>query len=142
MLLQRYNPFDLNNPFRELEKLLEGVSGVTEVEADFQPRVNVKEGEYAYHITADLPGVKKEDISIDVKNNKLIISGERKFEEKEEKDNYLRVESRYGKFSRFFTLNDKIDVENIDASCEEGVLEVVLPKIKKEKEEGKKIEIK
>ncbi|BBN58412.1 Hsp20/alpha crystallin family protein [Hydrogenovibrio marinus] len=95
---------------------------------EFSPSVNTREGEYAYHIEVDLPGVKKEDIKVEVNNGQLTISGERKTKMETKKDDYYRMESQYGKFIRTFNLSDQVDAENITANCEDGVLEVVLPK--------------
>jgi len=70
----------------------------------------------------------------------LTISGERKVKEEVKEEDYHRVESSYGKFERSFTLPDNVDAENVDASTNDGVLEVVLPK--KERGTSKKIEVK
>jgi HSP20 family protein len=109
---------------------------------DFKPAVNTREGKEAYHIDVDLPGVKKEDINVDVKDNILIISGKRETKSEVKEDEYYKIESSYGKFQRSFTLPEKVDLENISASCEDGVLEVVIPKLQIEENSAKKIEIK
>jgi HSP20 family protein len=96
--------------------------------AGFVPSVNTREGEYAYHIEADLPGVKKDDIQVEVKDGRVAISGERKAKEEVAEDDYYRMESRYGRFERSFALPDNVDEENVSARCEDGVLEVILPK--------------
>ncbi len=109
--------------------------------SDFTPRVNTREGEYAYHIDVDLPGVNKEDIHIDIKENILVISGERKVKEEVKEEDYYKVETSFGKFTRSFTLPENVDVENISASSDNGVLEVVIPKMEENKI-TKKIEVK
>ena len=129
MLLTSYNPF---RDIRDIENLMFGDRALTKAQesvATFAPQVNTREGEFAYHIDVDLPGVKKEDIKIDVKDNMLIISGERNFKDEVKEEDYYRVETSFGKFSRSFNLPDSIDTENIDASAENGVLEVVVPKL-------------
>lgn len=142
MLVTRFNPF------RELKELESKLFNYYPVEADengistFRPSVSTREGEFAYHVEVDLPGIKKEDIQIDVKDNQLIVSGERTFKEERQEKDYYKVESSYGKFQRSFTLPDNVDVENIEASSENGVLEVTLPKLKVEKTEVKKIQVK
>jgi HSP20 family protein len=141
MLLTPYNPF---KEIREIENRLFGSRALAKEEenvATFIPKVNTREGEFAYHVDVDLPGVKKEDIKIDVKDNVLSISGERNFKEEVKEEDYYRVETRFGKFSRSFTLPENIDVENIDASAENGVLEVVIPKLEP-KESVRKITVK
>ncbi len=144
MLLTKYNPLDefkdftsrFNSLLSEFEnKKSSSLSG-------FNPVVNTREGEFAYHIDADLPGVKKEDIKINVKGNMITFSGERRHKEEVDEKDYHRVESSFGKFERSFTLPDGADVENITASNEDGVLEIVIPKLKSETEKVKKIEVK
>jgi len=100
-----------------------------------------REDEKAYYIEVDLPGVKKEDIKVDIKDNTLTISGERKFKDEVKEDDYYKIETSIGKFSRTFTLPEDADVENIDAKSENGVLDIVIPKVKKE-ESVKTIEVK
>ncbi|MBN1839714.1 MAG: Hsp20/alpha crystallin family protein [Campylobacterales bacterium] len=143
MLVTRYNPF---KELRELENRLFHYSPTTQSEegdiSAFRPSVSTREGEFAYHIEVDLPGVKKEDIHIDLKENQIIISGERSFKEERKENDYYKVESSYGKFQRSFALPENVDAENIEASSENGVLEVVLPKLKVEKAEVKKIQVK
>lgn len=77
-----------------------------------------------------MPGVKKEDIKVDINKNVLTISGERKTKEEVKEEDYYKVETYFGKFSRSFTLPDNADIENIEASSENGVLEVIIPKLK------------
>jgi len=148
MLISRYlNPvesyrrrrgIDFFNDF--LSSLDEGIND--DALADFKPAVNTREGKDAYHVDVDLPGVKKEDIEINVENNVLTVSGKREAKSEVKEKDYYRVESSYGKFQRSFTLPDKVDTENIRAVCEDGVLEVVIPKLQIEKSSAKKIEIK
>jgi HSP20 family protein len=129
MLITPYNPF---RDIREIENRLFGSRALSEMEesvATFTPKVNTREGEFAYHVDVDLPGVKKEDIKVDVKENVLTISGERHSKEETKEKDYYRMESSFGKFSRSFTLPDNADVENIEASSDNGVLEVVIPKM-------------
>lgn len=104
----------------------------------WHPNVDVYENEGSYVLKAELPGVNKEDIRIDINNNALTLKGEKKFEEKTEKDNYVRIERSYGSFTRTFVLPDKVDSESIKANYKDGVLEITLPK----KEEAKPKEIK
>lgn len=133
MLITPYNPF---REIRELENRLFGRHNIQKAEqgvSAFTPSVNTREGEYAYHVDVDLPGVKKEDIHIDLKDNILTISGERNFKDEVKEEDYYKVETSFGKFSRSFTLPEDADVENINASSDAGVLEVVIPKLAKPK---------
>lgn len=130
MLLTSYYPF---KDIKELENRLLGNRPVASEEnvSTFTPSVNTREGEFAYHVDVDLPGVKKEDIKVDLKENVITISGERRYKDEINEKDFYRVETRFGKFSRSFTLPDDADIENIDASSDNGVLEVVIPKLAK-----------
>ena len=86
-----------------------------------------------------MPGINKEDIHIDIKDNTLTIKGDKKFEDKVSKDNYMRVERKYGTFSRSFALSENVDPEGIKANYKDGVLEVTLPK--KEEAKPKQIDV-
>lgn len=94
----------------------------------FFPPVDVSEDDHNITLKAEIPGVKVEDVSITLENNVLTMTGERKFKEEEKKENFQRVERRYGKFTRSFTLPAGVDSENAKATFEDGVLNVTLPK--------------
>ncbi|RXJ75657.1 heat-shock protein Hsp20 [Aliarcobacter skirrowii] len=126
MFLTKFDPF---KQLRDLEKDFYTVSKNEGVSA-FVPVVNTREGEFAYHVDVDLPGVKKEDIKVDINKNILTISGERKTKDEIKQDDYYKVETYFGKFSRSFTLPENADIENIEAKSDNGVLEVVIPKLK------------
>ncbi len=140
MMVTRYrNPkFDLMNEFFKQFELETEPKEIV----DFTPAVNTREDEDAYYIDVDLPGVKKEDVEISIDKNILTIKGERKIQNEVKEDDYYRIESAYGSFARSFTLPEKVDTENIEAKTENGVLEIVIPKLKVEKDTTKKIEIK
>jgi HSP20 family protein len=104
------------------------------------PAVDLREEQHRYVLQADLPGVKREDLEINLENNILTIRGERRFEGEVKKDNYHRIERAYGRFLRTFTLPARVDAAKITASHKEGILEVVIPKA--EESLPKKIEIK
>ena len=146
MLVTRHrNPIYTNNSrkfdlFNELFNTLETNEEPREV-FDFVPAVNTREGKEAYHIELDLPGVKKEDVDISIDKNILTIKGKREIKKEEQKDDYYRVESSYGTFARSFTLPEKVDIENIRAASQDGVVEVIIPKLKVEKDTTKKITI-
>ncbi|MGA1931812.1 Hsp20/alpha crystallin family protein [Arcobacter sp. YIC-464] len=140
MLVTRFDPF---KDFMNMPSLMtynNTKNSDTSISA-FAPSVNTREGEFAYHIDIDLPGMKKKDINIDIKDRRLTIWGERNFKEEVKEEDYYKVESSFGKFQRVFTLPDNVDIENISASSENGVLEIVLPKIK-EDDKKRKIQIK
>jgi HSP20 family protein len=99
----------------------------------FNPAVDIVENDSNYELHVNLPGMSKEDIQIQLEDNRLVISGERKyqFENKSEegaKPRYHRIESGYGSFKRSFTLSNEIQRDNIQARFENGVLVVTLNK--------------
>ena len=141
MLLTKFDPL---REFTNMQKMFEAFNAPVASESSlgaFTPKVNTREGEFAYHIDVDLPGVKKDDIKIDVHDNILTIHGERNYKEEIKEEDYYKVETSFGKFQRQFTLPDNVDVENISASSDDGVLEVVVPKLEKAVEK-KTIEVK
>ncbi len=143
MFLTKYRPFDEFKDLRNrFNSLLSEFDSKEFSLGGFKPVVNTREGEFAYHIDADLPGVKKEDIKIDVKDDILTISGERHHKEEVKEEDYHRIETSFGKFERSFTLPNGADTENITASNKDGVLEVVIPKLKTETEKSKRVEVK
>lgn len=97
------------------------------------PAVNVIEKAESFSLELAAPGLKKEDFKINVNENVLTISAEKKVENEETKENYTRKEFNYTSFKRSFTLSKNIDVEKINASYNEGILSIELPK----KEEAK-----
>ena len=138
MLLTKFDPF---KQLKEIEKNLYTQVGNNEGVTAFVPTVNTREGEFAYHVDVDLPGVKKEDIKVDLNKGVLTISGERKTKEEVKQEDYYKIETYFGKFSRSFTLPDNVDIENIEAKSDNGVLEIVIPKLKDDVKK-KSIEIK
>ena len=97
--------------------------------ADFLPPVDIFEDQHNINLQAEIPGVKPEDLNITLENNVLTINGERKFENEEKKDDFHRIERRYGKFTRSFTLPAGVDPKNVNATFENGVLNITLPKL-------------
>ncbi len=102
-------------------------------EVAFTPRANIEETKEAYLLHFDLPGVKKEDLKIDVHGRTLTVSGERKREVSSEATGYRRFESVSGKFSRSFTVPEGVDATRVDAALMDGVLKVTLPKSEEQK---------
>jgi HSP20 family protein len=90
--------------------------------------MDLLETENDFVLRADLPGLSESDVNIELENNVLTISGERKSETEERKEGYYRVERASGSFSRSLTLPDGIDPDAVKATFERGVLEVRIPK--------------
>ena len=102
------------------------------------PAVDIYETEHELVVKADLPDVNPQDLDIRVENNILTIRGERKFENKVNEENYLRVERSYGSFSRSFQLANSVNSDAINADYQNGVLTLSIPK----REEAKPKQIK
>lgn len=95
-----------------------------------------------YDIRAELPGIKKEDLDIDIEDNYLRINAKKYDETKEEEKNFKHSEFNYGEFSRTIQLPEEINIDKTEAKLEHGVLKITAPKLHKEKEKSKKIQIK
>lgn len=105
------------------------------------PAVDIFETEDELVVKADVPDVDQKDIDVRVENNMLTVRGERKLEEKTEKENYLRVERTYGTFSRSFRLPNTVNNEAIMADYKNGVLTVTLPKRAESKPKQVKVNV-
>ena len=121
--LRRMANFDPFHDFDDMERSFFGNASA----AVNSFRTDVLDTGDAYRIDAELPGFKKEDISLDVENDVLTIACERKYDETENKKNFVRRERFYGSFSRSFDVSG-IDVDKIDAAYSDGVLTVTMPK--------------
>lgn len=104
-------------------------------------KVDISEDEQAIYVSADMPGMKKEDVKVSMEDDVLCISAERKQEEEEKKKGYHRIERTWGSMSRSFTVGDNVDADNIRASYENGELKITLPKKEAEPKKGKEIEV-
>ncbi|MBF0294817.1 MAG: Hsp20/alpha crystallin family protein [Magnetococcales bacterium] len=124
------------DPFRNFRALQNEINRLFERDIDdnagqltqWPMRVDIREDASQILIKADLPGIEQKDIQVNVDNGRLTISGERRFDDEEHKENYHRVERAYGRFSRTFQLPNTTDTGNIQANYKNGVLEVTLPK--------------
>lgn len=108
-------------------------------EREFAPASELTEEENHYMLSMDLPGMKKEDIKIEVADGTLVISGERKHEKRTDANQVHRFEKSYGAFKRSFVLPNTISADKVEARYEDGVLELYLPKT--EVASARKIEI-
>ena len=97
------------------------------------PNVDILENPDNYEIHAELPGVPQNEVKITLDNNVLTISGEKKQEVKEDRDNVLRVERSYGRFERSFSLPSHVKSDGVHASYQDGILRIVLPKAEQAK---------
>jgi HSP20 family protein len=145
--LQVYDPFrDVWNLSDEVGRLFWGLSHRDLDEeagraVSFAPAIDVSEDNEAMTIQAELPGLKKEDVKINVREGVLTLSGEKKFSDEKRKDNYYRIERSYGAFARSFTLPNTVDAEKIQASMKDGVLRLMIPKKPEAKEREISIQV-
>ena len=145
MSITRYDPFrDLRALQDEVNRLFS--SGVTRGFGDegiargaWTPSVDIYENKDNIVLEAELPGMNREDFELTVENNVLTLRGERRFEKRDEGDNYHRVERAYGQFTRSFTLPQTVSAENAAAEYKNGVLRVVLQK--REEVKARRIQI-
>jgi HSP20 family protein len=124
---QAWDPFEVMqqmlrwDPFRELA--MPTLSGPA-----FNPAFEVKETKDSFVFTADLPGVKEEELDVSIAANRVTVSGQRTAEKREENDSWFTCERAYGAFSRTFSLPEGADVDHAEAELKNGVLTVVVPK--------------
>ena len=139
------------NPFRELARIEQELNKVfseivptpkTEISevTTWNPRVDIYEKDNKLIIEAEIPGAKKEDVEVKIKDNSVVIRGEVKKEEEEKEKTYYRSERFYGVFERVIPLPVEVKVEEAKANFENGVLRIEIPKAVEEKEV--KIEVK
>ena len=104
--------------------------------------VEIDEKEKEYCVKAELPGVKKEDLDIDIEKNRLTISAKKEEENKEDMKGYRKSEFKYGEFSRTVYFPEEIEIDKTSAKLEHGILRIEAPKLNAEKIASKKLEIK
>lgn len=131
-------------PFRLFEDLFEGLEEsewpTLAREGRFVPAIDVSESEDAVTLTAEVPGMDKDDLEVSVDNGVLTVRGEKKEEQERKEDNFHRIERRYGQFERRIRLPQYVDAEKINAEYKHGVLKLQMPK--SEAARAKQIQIK
>ncbi len=142
-LIPRGSLFDLDNMFEQLMSPTRAIGPSRE--GFFSPRIDVNESKDSYEISAELPGVHKEDINITLENGVLTLEAEvhqeKKAEKAEKAGRLIRQERRYGKFMRSFTLGEDVSEEEIDANFKDGILTLKVPKREEVQPQRKRIEI-
>lgn len=129
--LMRYSPLMRRSPFgadfdRIFGELFVDDNG--DSPTVWRPRVDISETESEFRVTADLPGVDKDEVNVNFEDDTLVITGERKQETTSEETNFYRTERVYGRFSRSFTFPKGIEIDKIVAKFDNGVLYVSIPK--------------
>ena len=146
MTVTRYDPFrDLRNLQEEVNRLFTGNIGRTYddegiARGSWQPSVDIYENKDHIVLEAELPGMNREEFDLSIENNVITLRGERRFEKRDDTDNYHRVERAYGSFTRSFTLPNSVSAEGANAEYRNGVLRVTIPKRAETK--ARRIEIK
>ena len=105
------------------------------------PAINIEEDEKEFKVEMAAPGFSKKDFKVNIENDTLIISAERKEEKKEDKKEYKRREFNYSSFERAFTLPESINEDHINAQYNDGILKLTLPKVTGAKKKTKEISI-
>ena len=146
MALVRWEPMrELDTLQTEMNRLFntffdEGGNGQgSQAGRRWAPAVDLFEREDSLVLKADLPGLSEDDVQIEVRDNVLTVSGERRADFEDKQNGYYRVERAFGSFSRSLTLPEGVDAEAIQASFDNGVLEVTIPK--PEQRKPRRIEI-
>jgi HSP20 family protein len=143
MDLVKFDPFkEISSLRRDLSRLFGGNGTPLATLEAWTPSVDIYEDDKAVTIRADIPGVKKEDIGIEIEGDTLTIHGERKLEKEEKKENYQRIERSYGSFTRSVYLPEYIDRQKIAAEYKDGTLNLTLPKTEAAKPKQQKVPIK
>ena len=141
MTLIKHYPKSINQMFDDLLMNFNETWKTEVTESNFMPQVNIHETNEGYHVELNAPGRNKEEFKINVENNILTISLE-KAEEKDVKEyKTIRREFNYETFKRSFTLNEKMNIENIQAKYDNGILKLFVPKIEEVKILPKQITI-
>ena len=146
MSIIRYDPFrDLRSLQDEVNRLFStslsrsfGDEGIAR--GAWMPNVDIYENKDQIVLEAELPGMNREDFDLSIENNIITLHGERRFEKKDDGDNYHRVERAYGTFTRSFTLPQTVSADGAAAEYKNGVLRVTLPK--REEVKARRIEVK
>lgn len=131
-MMRRTSNRTLRDLQREVDDIFDRFFGRTggdgSTSAVWAPKTDLVETDDAFRIHLDVPGMSKEDITINLQNGTLTISGTRAAEDTRENDEYVRVERSFGNFHRTFTLPDAVDADGIEAAYDNGVLTVNVPK--------------
>jgi HSP20 family protein len=127
---------------RALRSLDDVFANAQEGAASMAVRVDVREDEKAFHVSADLPGLSEKEVEVTFEDGILTLKGEKKVEREEKSNTWHLAERSSGNFTRQLSLGDRVDAEAISATFEKGVLTVTLPKLAEEEPKTRKIQIK
>lgn len=144
-LMRRWAPVrDLFDIHKEMNKLFDTMLGKYDESTDlsrvWSPALDLTEDKDNIYVKAEIPGMNKDDIKLEFRDNTLVLSGYKKCEYEDKKEDPHRIEISYGEFKRVIPLPDSIELKKIEATYQDGILKVTLPK--SEKAKPKQIEIK
>jgi HSP20 family protein len=143
--------FLMADPFRMMQELVDPIGTNGKVDrwfgdfspSIFEPRIDVVEDDNALRVTAELPGMERQDLEILVENKTLLLSGEKKLESKSNEKGCYRTERAFGRFQRVIPLPDGVDLDHAEATFDKGLLTIRMPKsAAPEKSNSRRIEIK
>jgi HSP20 family protein len=132
---------DMENMFDRLRRDFYSPDIFRDIEG-FSPRVEVKETDKNILVSAEVPGMEDKDINVSLKDNSLVIEGEKRSERKKEDKGFYRSEFSYGSFYRSIPLQADVDADKVEATYKNGILKVTLNKLEESKQTTKRIEIK
>jgi HSP20 family protein len=144
-MLVRYNPWqEFNNLQRQIDRLFEDAklpSGVSEKDSVRVPAAELQETEEVVHLKLELPGIEVNDLDVQVTENSVYVSGERRTEIKTEGKGVTKSEFYYGKFQRVIPLPARVKNTDVKADYKDGILNLTLPKVEQEKHKVVKINL-
>ena len=132
---------DVPAVFRAIDDMFQQVLAGPVSSRPWIPAVDIVENPNELVVTADLPGIKKENVDVQIEDGTLTLTGSRNFEHEDRKEGFHRLERSYGSFRRAFTLPDSVDPEKVAAAFEDGVLTITLPKKEIAKPRSIKVEV-
>jgi HSP20 family protein len=145
MAITRWDPFRdalaLQNRMNSLFQEINRGEGDALSTAAFVPPVDIYEDEHKIVLKLEVPGMKENDLDIQLENSVLTVKGDRKFEKEEKEENFHRIERRYGSFYRSFTIPNTVNPESVKAGYDAGVLRIELEKRAEAKPKQIKVEI-
>ena len=140
-LFKRISPFEgLTTWHDDFENFFDDSFTTENLKSTWYPAVDIEHKENEFILSADIPGLKKEDIKVTIENGYITLKGERKTENEENKNNYQKIERSYGSFQRSFKIPEGLTEKQIKAKYHDGVLELTIPTPKIE--EPKAIDVK
>ena len=141
-LFRRRRPFEgLTTWFNDFDSWFNDDFFNRTVQSTWAPAVDIKEKDGKYLLRADLPGIDKKDIHVELKEGYLTLKGERKSEHEDKTDNYNRIERTYGSFERSFRVPEGLTEKDIKAKYHDGVLELSIPVLKVKKPKALEVKV-